>query len=1031
MTTKGFIQISPSSSNLHIENEIFDLQETSADFLQEASQWQLTGASATTSICMGTYLLGGFQTLSQSGTLQRTYTINQPHNSVFIIFEAWMMGKWYPNDQATIQVKSASTTFSSQPFVTITTGAVEFKFGGLCTSDPDSDFSNKEIFVSSPHQGSELTLLIQSSTSVSSRTFGIRNVRILISNAVVTTPKQCIDVSLTSVSNDCPCPVGKTKSGLSCVNCDPSCQSCFSGTSSGCYSCSLNYYYDGTSCQKCATGCATCDGGAATDCLTCETGKFMFPSGACKSCGAYYTSGTVGGIQHCYFPCSQINDFYYIGDSTCRSECEDPFTSTIDANGAKFCHYPCQANEYLYPDETTCLTTQCPDLLEVKNYFNALEYKYCKCVSPNVLMTDGSCVEPIIPPDPEPEPEPEEEEEEFETDTDDETAKKLGKVGNTTGVINSVAFTVAAVALPGDPGGVSAGALTRIIQYSKFLNISFPEKLVLMFKAYNPASGVVSLIPKMSNEQKSRFRDEPIPYNFMAYGVHSCFVVNFWNFMLFLLILFAVCAGCLIMEKLLKEVGIWIRKVRVILQNFWIVQLYNSSGDIILFSIVQFENNSWNSSSESTLNFLIAILFLLVVIIVLAFHLRTLLEYQKMRKKSSDLKAFEKNYECQQIFFGSFANSTINHQLFLFYFVLRVMLVNLLIAVLTEYPMIQTILMVAVSLILVAYLVLKRPFRSKIDLAQNLSYEVVLLTVNIVLLSFAFLDGNDEEKIDTRNSLAEVIIVCSIIFTFLPLIFMVLKAIVLGFEFYKEYQLKRGQKETVKGKLDFVQRVEELRMTRRCERHQDLRIIKPRENIFRAQNIDDSVLDLNSSSFILENQNQKKGNEQFLDSSPALYPLNHNNMMESKRSRMSQLTRNNNPHHLSPELPFNLSTSVCPLDKRNSQMINDQNTSSYLDSGLDFTLPETQFNENTMTREIEFIPNRSPKRTGRERKQSNFIQQDQRKDVLARHPFQQELRNHVNDGEGMIEEIMARNRRVSERIKKRMHGSSRKVSDIS
>ena len=1034
-----------------------------------------------------------------------------------------MMGDWEKTDQLSLQIKGGTTTFSTQSLITQTTtsNGVNFVLGGTCTTNVASGYSKKVILVSSPHTGSELTLLFQITTSPSSGTMGIRNIQILISGTTLTTPSQCIDVDMPLITNGCDCPAGQRKSGSTCVDCDVSCQSCFDATSSSCYACNSNYYYDDMSCQQCSTGCATCSTGAETDCLTCESGYFMYPSGACKSsCGAPYTSGTAGGIQHCYLPCGTTGDYYY-EDGICRSTCDLPFTSSTDANGAKFCNYPCgttgdyyfpdgvcrsscdppftstntygaefcnypcgtigdyyysdsacrstcdspftsstdvygvnfcnypcsSSSQYLYPNET-CLPTQCSGLFEVQNYFNSTQYNSCECVSPHIIMADGNCTEPIVS---------------IETPETEyaETVKNLANVGNTTGVINSVGLAVAAVALPGDPGGVSAGALTRIIQYSKFLNITYPEKLILMFKAYNPASGVVSFVPKMSNEQKSKFRDESIPYNLAAYGVHSCFVVNFWNFMLFLLILFGVCGSFLILEKLFKELGIWIRKARMILQNFWIVQLYGSSGDIMFFSIIQFKYNRWDSS-EATLNFLTAILFLLTMGLVLVFHLRTLLEYQKFRKESSGvpLKTFEKNYECQQIFFGSFVDSTISHQLFLLYFVLRVMLINLIIAVLMEYPMIQTILMVAISLVLVIYLVWKRPFRSKIDLAQNLSYEVVLLTVNIALLSFATLDGADEEKIGTRNSLGEVIIVCSMIFTFLPLVFTVLKMIVLGLQFYKEYAQNQAQKESLalaKGKLEFVRRVEELRMTRRTERL-NLTLRKPRENQFIGKNFEDS--DLNNSSFMenintrniynhspngrgMINTNHHAPSEQFLDSAPTLYPLDHKKDFKNSQkihhadlesffdlnnsrfvensfhdhSMKKQVTRRNKLQFSPEHQPLDLSMSISPLNNNNQSTINYQTTSHYLDTTLDIT-------QNTMEREIDVVP----KRVGKGRIQLEMSRQHRRTEGLERHPFHQEIRNLAGDG-AITENIKARNNRISQRIKKRLH-NSRKISDI-
>ena len=1188
-----------------LDNEIFDLQETTADFLQEAVEWKLTDTygSATTSICKGTYLVAGYQILKPVSTLKRTYTISQSHKSVFISFDAFMMGEWSPDDQVTIQAKSDSTVVATKslvtiPYVPFTTTKIIFEKSGKCTNDPDSIFSVQSAYLSSPHTGSSLTLLFQLSTSTYTGTFGIRNVRILLSNTTLSAATQCISVS--DMDNSCDCQPGQRKSGGACVDCDLSCETCFDASSSGCYACSSNYYYDGKNCQKCFAGCGTCSAGAETNCLTCQSGYFMYPNASCKaSCNSPYTSGTVDGITYCYFPCGQTgqyyfpggacqstcnlpfisrtdangarfcdspcssgyyypsdsncrptcdwpftpannngaqfcdspcsSDYYYFPDGICRPDCDSPFTSnrtngtnfcnfpcgttsfyyyyrdhicrpdcavpyksftdaiganfcshpcngsdnyyydddncrsfcdspfkpitdaygaqfchypcgptgdyyysrdsicrpvcdspykpSTDATGANFCDYPCDSDQYYFPDgvcrptcdspftqktdvngaqfcyypcnpdeyryiDGSCLVNHCPSYFEVKNYYNSLEYKYCECVSPNALMEDGSC--------------------------GDSRIEKLGSVGNTTSVLNSVGLVIAAVAMPGDPGGATTGALTKIIQYSKFLNISYPDKLVMMFKVYNPASGVVSFVPKMSDEQKSKFTYEPLPYNFVAYGVHSCFVVNFWNFMIFLLVSFGVCAGCLVVEKISKEAEVWARKVRAILQNFWIVQLYNSSGDIMLFSIIQFKNNSWDSS-EDTLSFLMAILFMLMITIVFVFHLRTSMEYQRIRKTSSEtsMKKFEKNYECQQIFFGSFVNSTMNHQLFLFYFALRIMLHNLIIATLVDLPILQTILMTSLSLVLVIYIVAKRPFKYKVDLAQNLTYELIILTVNIALLSFAVLDGNHEEKIGARNNLANLIIVCSVMFTFLSLFFILLKLVIIGLQFYNGYKQKKAISK--KGKLDHLERTEiqnDLNLSQ-----QGLQIKQPRElnNLGTRNTIDSSGfqhLDVNNSSNVMENSYSMRMKNQ---------------MMNGRKKRI-----------LSSEVPLDLSTSLYPLNNNN-------NSNHNFVSALDLALSQGQNHESRVEREIhafqqdqispslrEEISNH-PENTmiGNKRalkgiKRRMLNNRDGDVSEMFRNNNHEEISVHFNNDETIGENIMGGNKRTLQGIKRRM-----------
>jgi len=979
------------------EFEIFDLHENSTDFFQEAAQWQTTGTltSTKTTICAGSYLLAGFQILQSSATMQRTYTIDKPHKSVFISFEAWMFNSWTTTDKVMILIKNSDQTFSSQPLIK-QTRTLNYSLSGTCNSNPSSYYSKKSTLISSPHQGSTLTIFLESTTKTSATTLGIRNLKISISNTTVSTATQCFESESSYVTNSCDCPVGKRPSGSSCVNCDNSCETCYGATAEKCYSCNTGFSYDGTECRSCFSGCSKCSGPGEYECQDCQSGYHLYPTSNCQStCAAPYTSGIVNGVRRCYQSCSQTGEFYY-SNTSCISTCKPPFTESTDSNGAKFCNYPCKSNEYLYPSGL-CFPTACPGNFQVQNY-GSPEYQYCVCPLSYTLTSDGDCIF-VVPPLPEV----------SNTTATEEAMEKVASAANTAGAINSVGLALAAIVIPGDPGGVSSGTLTKILQYSKFFNIGYPEKLVVMFKSYNPASGIMSFVPKMNDGMKRKFKDEEIPVNFRVYRVHSSFIVNFWSSMLFLIILLTICGGLRLLEIMVPEFGYWVRKIRVILQNFWIVQFYNSSGDIFLFSVIQFRYNHWDSA-ESVLSFILAIVFFCGVFVVIFIHIRTVIKYQRVKKERAEtLKKFEQNYEGNQIFFDSFVNQTIWQQLFLLYFVLRILVLNLIIVSLLGYPIIQSLLMIALSLGLIVYLIIRRPFKSRIDLAQNLSFELALLIVNVSLLVLSSLDGNNEIKMDTRNRLADLIVACSLIFNFLPMGFLALKAVVLGIQFYNEYNQKKnggGNNKVIGG--SFEQRVEELRVTRRIERqHNPQNLLNPIQG-----------LNIKQSRETLSNRTAAKGSTDItldIQNSSTLMMENNDQSIRPHYIKRTQL---------SPEQNLDLSSmSIQPL---NSSSIYHPD-----ESGMDFTLPETQYQEN-VERYREFIPNRNNsnvevRRVGRARHHVNA----QYNGGLEKHPFREEIRKYSNDGASggtIMENIKARHQRVVERIKKR--NQVRKFSDF-
>jgi len=79
----------------------------------------------------------------------------------------------------------------------------------------------------------------------------------------------------------------------------------------------------------------------------------------------------------------------------------------------------------------------------------------------------------------------------------------------------------------------------------------------------------------------------------------------------------------------------------------------------------------------------------------------------------------------------------------------------------------QTIIMPLLTLIMLLYLVIMKPFKA-INLIQQISFELILLTVNICLVIFAILNDRDIGVENIGNDSSQVIMISSLIFMFLP-----------------------------------------------------------------------------------------------------------------------------------------------------------------------------------------------------------------------------------------------------------------------
>ena len=73
------------------------------------------------------------------------------------------------------------------------------------------------------------------------------------------------------------------------------------------------------------------------------------------------------------------------------------------------------------------------------------------------------------------------------------------------------------------------------------------------------------------------------------------------------------------------------------------------------------------------------------------------------------------------------------------------------------------------------YILIFRPFKSKINFCEMICFEVCVLAVNICVLTLADMDHRGEENLDKREQLGEVIIIFNLIFFGTGFVFLVME----------------------------------------------------------------------------------------------------------------------------------------------------------------------------------------------------------------------------------------------------------------
>ena len=224
--------------------------------------------------------------------------------------------------------------------------------------------------------------------------FGLRKISFIFTNSTAgDADMSCLAPQSTHIiiSNNCTCPVGKypnPSNPSSCLACDVSCNTCFGGQSSQCYSCDLGYSYVNGRCIGCDSSCQDCFGPASNQCLRCVSGNWHKWDNTCPtSCSSpSYAQKTVGSIKVCMVPCTSGQ--FYLWNGTCSASCASPFIQRSN-NYGQFCDLPCGNTEF-YDWNNVCQAS-CSSPLVQKNQSGFLTCSR-PCASGQYFYWNSSCL---------------------------------------------------------------------------------------------------------------------------------------------------------------------------------------------------------------------------------------------------------------------------------------------------------------------------------------------------------------------------------------------------------------------------------------------------------------------------------------------------------------------------------------------------------------------------------------------------------------------------------------------------------------
>ena len=314
----------------------------------------------------------------------------------------------------------------------------------------------------------------------------------------------------------------------------------------------------------------------------------------------------------------------------------------------------------------------------------------------------------------------------------------------------------------------------------------------------------LGLTPDMPNSMIDKIPNRHVPYVFEKYDVPSSFLRNFWEnlgIVIFITALWLTSKGIehFISQTKNSKIANITRKVRTMIQNFLITALYGVYGDLVMFSIIEYRSLqfSWNLS---LLSFILSFVLLLVMFFNFWHQVELLLTYQKLKKQDEEnpqnnsLEQFKKAHEGSQAYWKDFKDYSLSPQLFLIFLSGRDLLFSLILATMFKHPLPQTILIVILNCLMMVYLLIKRPFESSFDAAQQIFFEIIGLIVNISVFVNAVLDAGEYLALQARTNIGKLIIIANMIFNFVTACFMLFFIAQMLVDFYKGYREKRAKK---------------------------------------------------------------------------------------------------------------------------------------------------------------------------------------------------------------------------------------------
>ena len=329
-----------------------------------------------------------------------------------------------------------------------------------------------------------------------------------------------------------------------------------------------------------------------------------------------------------------------------------------------------------------------------------------------------------------------------------------------TSTISSVTMVSYQIVNPGASAIPSVILLVNLLDYVKYLNISFPPKLDAMFSSKLTDYLSFQIPFDFPESLQDEIHEQNVPWRFQRYEVNGLFLVNMWGETLTAILVFAVaCVIALISFKISNEK--WFGKIIFWLQDFLIwnyVLVYWLSilNNIVLFAIIEYQNLYLNGAL-AIISLILNIIFLTSSFLFLGFIYYKLRQLRVHKYETQKEKAT--SHSKIKVLFEDFKSFYFTQELMIVISSVKVILYAIIIAAF-DAPVAQIILLILIDVSMVFYLIVFRPLRENWQNIELIIYQILALIANCACLKLAMLSPEDQVR-DIRTG--DVIIITNFI----------------------------------------------------------------------------------------------------------------------------------------------------------------------------------------------------------------------------------------------------------------------------